>query len=151
MKRRQILQITGATIAALDFNQIAVEHQALRCAKVLAQSAPRKHALLIGINQHTGSSKWEVQAQVIAICVVSIGLTIPQQFQIQNEFTAFQPIVPPLWSFNRTRNQGFQALKFLNLELLTIPISRLYLSCKTTADERCQHYGRLKPSLRFQR
>jgi hypothetical protein len=45
---------------------------------------------------------------------------IDQQFQIQNEFTAFQPIILPLWSFNRRRNQGFQALKFLNLELLLI-------------------------------
>jgi len=59
MKRRQILQMTGGTIAALGFSQIAVEHQALRYAKVLAQSTPRKRALLVGINQYTGTSKGE--------------------------------------------------------------------------------------------
>jgi HEAT repeat protein len=50
--------------------------------------------------------------------VTTIMKVSEQQFQIQNEVTGFQPIATPLWGFNRTRNQGFQALRFLNLELL---------------------------------
>ena len=56
----------------------------------------------------------------IATCGSSGGTTalLKQQFQIQNEFTPFQPIKAPQRGLIWTRYQGFQPLKILNLELL---------------------------------
>ena len=62
MKRRHLLQMAGGTIASLGFSQIQVKNQALDYAKVLAQSTTRKRALLVGINEYTGTSKGEWQA-----------------------------------------------------------------------------------------
>jgi hypothetical protein len=59
MKRRQLLQGVGGAIAALGFEQMQLHRQALRYAGVLAQSTPRKKALLVGINTYTGVSKGE--------------------------------------------------------------------------------------------
>ncbi|MBM0745671.1 caspase family protein (plasmid) [Phormidium sp. CLA17] len=61
MKRRQLLQVGGGTIAALGVNQLDLEHKAFQYAKVLAQGTPRKRALLVGINQYTGIKKGEWQ------------------------------------------------------------------------------------------
>jgi hypothetical protein len=61
MKRRQLLQGTGAALATLGFSQLDLQHQALRYASVLAQSTPRKRALLVGINDYVtiGNSGWQ--------------------------------------------------------------------------------------------
>lgn len=61
MKRRQFLQGTGAALATLGFNQLDLQHQALRYASVLAQGTPRKRALLVGINDYValGSGGWQ--------------------------------------------------------------------------------------------
>jgi hypothetical protein len=58
INRRHFIQSAGAFLAALGWSQLDIQHQALRYAKVLAQSTPRKLALLIGINnyQTTGIS-----------------------------------------------------------------------------------------------
>ncbi|WP_017716825.1 caspase family protein [Kamptonema formosum] len=52
INRRHFLQSAGAFLAALGWSQLDIQHQALRYAKVLAQSTPRKLALLIGINNY---------------------------------------------------------------------------------------------------
>ena len=61
MKRRQLLQFAGGTIAALGVNQFDLQHKAVQYAKVLAQGTTRKRALLVGINQYTGIKKGEWQ------------------------------------------------------------------------------------------
>ena len=50
MKRRHFFQSAGSAIAALGISQLDLHQQSLRYAKVLAQSTPRKRALLIGIS-----------------------------------------------------------------------------------------------------
>ncbi|WP_346289834.1 caspase family protein [Sphaerothrix gracilis] len=57
IKRRQFLQFTGSALAAIGLNQLDVFYQGDRAARVLAQPAPRKLALLIGINQYQGGVK----------------------------------------------------------------------------------------------
>ncbi|MBW4491951.1 MAG: caspase family protein [Oscillatoria princeps RMCB-10] len=52
INRRHFLQSAGAFLAALGWSKFDIQHQALRYAKVLAQSTPRKLALLIGINNY---------------------------------------------------------------------------------------------------
>jgi len=52
MKRRHFLQSTGAALATLAFSQLELQHHALRYASVLAQSTPRKRALLVGISDY---------------------------------------------------------------------------------------------------
>jgi len=52
IKRRQFLQAAGATLTTLGFNQLEMQNHALRYAKVLAQSTPRKRALLVGISDY---------------------------------------------------------------------------------------------------
>jgi metacaspase-1 len=51
ISRRHFLQFSGSTLAALGLSQLNVQ-QANRYGKVLAQSTPRKLALLVGINQY---------------------------------------------------------------------------------------------------
>lgn len=72
MKRRQLLQVAGGTIAALGVNQFDLQHQALQYAKVLAQGTRRKRALLVGINQYTGIKKGEWQPLKGALNDVSL-------------------------------------------------------------------------------
>jgi hypothetical protein len=59
MKRRQLLQFTGATLATLGLNQWEIRHDGLKYAKTLAQETSRKRALLIGINEYPGSIRGE--------------------------------------------------------------------------------------------
>ena len=56
MKRRHFLQATGSTIAALGISQLELHQHSLRYAKVLAQSTPRKRALLVGISDYKYAS-----------------------------------------------------------------------------------------------
>jgi hypothetical protein len=50
--RRQFCQFTGLTLATLGLSQLNIQRQGERYGKVLAQSTPRKLALLVGINQY---------------------------------------------------------------------------------------------------
>ena len=50
MKRRHFLQFSSSLFASLGISQLDLMHQANRYAQVLAQSTPRKLALLVGIN-----------------------------------------------------------------------------------------------------
>lgn len=50
--RRHFLQTAGATLAALGWSQRAVMRQSDRYGQALAQSTPRKLALLVGINEY---------------------------------------------------------------------------------------------------
>ncbi|MBD2203704.1 caspase family protein [Calothrix sp. FACHB-1219] len=52
IKRRQFLQFAGSTLASIGFSQLDIIHQGDKYAKVLAQNAPRKLALLVGINEY---------------------------------------------------------------------------------------------------
>ncbi|MBW4682687.1 MAG: caspase family protein [Microcoleus vaginatus WJT46-NPBG5] len=51
--RRHFLKFAGSALATLGMNQLLFQQQAQRYGKVLAQSTPRKLALLVGINQYT--------------------------------------------------------------------------------------------------
>lgn len=50
--RRHFLQFAGSTLATLGLSQLNIQQQAERYGKVLAQSTPRKLALLVGINNY---------------------------------------------------------------------------------------------------
>ena len=50
--RRHFLQFVGSTLAAIGLNQVSFLQSAQRYGKVLAQSTPRKLALLVGINNY---------------------------------------------------------------------------------------------------
>jgi len=50
--RRHFLQFTGSALAAVGINQLLFQQQAQRYSQVLAQSTPRKLALLVGINKY---------------------------------------------------------------------------------------------------
>ncbi|MCC5618018.1 caspase family protein [Nostoc sp. CHAB 5836] len=52
MKRRNFLQLTGSTLAALGMSHLDIINQGNRYAKVLAENTPRKLALLVGINKY---------------------------------------------------------------------------------------------------
>jgi hypothetical protein len=51
-KRRHFLQLAGSTLATLGISQFDLMQQNDRYARVLAQTTPRKLALLVGINQY---------------------------------------------------------------------------------------------------
>lgn len=50
--RRHFLQFTGSALAAIGLNQVSFLQSAQRYSQVLAQSTPRKLALLVGINNY---------------------------------------------------------------------------------------------------
>jgi hypothetical protein len=52
ISRRHFLQFAGSTLATLGLSQLNIQQQGERYGKVLAQSTPRKLALLVGINQY---------------------------------------------------------------------------------------------------
>jgi Caspase domain len=52
MKRRNFLQLTGSTLAALGMSHLDIINQGNRYAKVLAENTPRKLALLVGITNY---------------------------------------------------------------------------------------------------
>ncbi|MBD2157158.1 caspase family protein [Leptolyngbya sp. FACHB-16] len=52
MKRRHFLQFAGSTLATIGLSQTNFLRQADQYGRVLAQSTPRKLALLVGINQY---------------------------------------------------------------------------------------------------
>jgi Caspase domain len=52
IKRRHFLQFAGSTLAAIGLSQFDFLRQGDRYARVLAQSTPRKLALLVGINHY---------------------------------------------------------------------------------------------------
>src|ERR671932_760507 len=58
IKRRQFLQFTGSTLGALGLSQLHIQQQGERYAQVLAQSTPRKLALLVGINTYSENNRF---------------------------------------------------------------------------------------------
>ena len=58
MKRRHFLQFAGSTLATLGLSQLDIIRQGDRYGKVLAQSTPRKLALLVGINDYPHGVGW---------------------------------------------------------------------------------------------
>src|SRR5919202_3129121 len=56
IKRRQFLQFAGSTLVTMGLSQLDIIHQSHRYAKVLAQSTPRKLALLVGINAYPNTT-----------------------------------------------------------------------------------------------
>lgn len=53
LNRRRFLKFAGLTLGSLGFNTALFQHQAQRYGQALAQSTPRKLALLVGINQYS--------------------------------------------------------------------------------------------------
>jgi hypothetical protein len=58
LDRRHFLQFAGTTLATLGLSQWDVQRRGDRYARVLAQSTPRKLALLVGINTYPESSQY---------------------------------------------------------------------------------------------
>ena len=56
IKRRQFLQFAGSTLATLGLSQLDIVERSHRYAKVLAQTTPRKLALLVGINAYPNTN-----------------------------------------------------------------------------------------------
>ena len=56
IKRRQFLQFAASTLATIGLSQLDFLQQSHRYAQVLAQSTPRKLALLVGINDYPGTN-----------------------------------------------------------------------------------------------
>ncbi|MBW4479968.1 MAG: caspase family protein [Tolypothrix brevis GSE-NOS-MK-07-07A] len=61
MKRRNFLQLTGSTLAALGMSHLDIINQGNRYAKVLAENTPRKLALLVGITEYPKIKRFEKQ------------------------------------------------------------------------------------------
>ncbi|MBD2388301.1 caspase family protein [Cylindrospermum sp. FACHB-282] len=55
IKRRHFLQFTGSALFTLGLSELDIMQQSDRYSKVLAQNAPRKLALLVGINEYSGT------------------------------------------------------------------------------------------------
>ncbi|MGP1386271.1 MAG: caspase family protein [Thainema sp.] len=55
MKRRHFLQFSGAAFACLGLSQLRLVQTGQHLNHVLAQSAPRKLALLVGVNEYLGN------------------------------------------------------------------------------------------------
>jgi hypothetical protein len=55
ISRRRFFQFAGSTLATLGLSQLDIQRQAYRYGKVLAQTTPRKLALLVGINQYSSA------------------------------------------------------------------------------------------------
>lgn len=55
IKRRHFLQFTGSALGTLGLSQLDIMQQGDIYSKVLAQNAPRKLALLVGINEYSGT------------------------------------------------------------------------------------------------
>ncbi|MEH2440707.1 caspase family protein [Nostoc sp.] len=55
IKRRHFLQFSASTLATLGLSQLDIMQQGERMSQVLAQSTPRKLALLVGINEYSGT------------------------------------------------------------------------------------------------
>jgi hypothetical protein len=58
IKRRQFLQFTGSTLGAFGLSQLHIQRLGERYAQVLAQSTPRKLALLVGINTYSENNRF---------------------------------------------------------------------------------------------
>ncbi|MUG91330.1 peptidase C14 [Scytonema sp. UIC 10036] len=58
ISRRHFLQFAGSTLATLGLSQHHIIQQGNRYAQVLAQTTPRKLALLVGINQYPNNKKF---------------------------------------------------------------------------------------------
>lgn len=58
IKRRQFLQFAGSTLATIGLSQLDLITQGDRYGKVLAQSTPRKLALLVGINSYPQTKRF---------------------------------------------------------------------------------------------
>lgn len=52
MRRRHFLQFAASTLATLGMSHVDIRREGIRYGRVLAQSTPRKLALLVGINQY---------------------------------------------------------------------------------------------------
>lgn len=52
ISRRHFLQFTGSALAGIGINQLLLQRQAQRYGQALAQSTPRKLALIVGINNY---------------------------------------------------------------------------------------------------
>src|SRR5919199_1558676 len=59
IKRRQFLQFASSTLATIGLSQLDFLQQGNRYGKVLAQSTPRKLALLVGINDYPESKRFQ--------------------------------------------------------------------------------------------
>ncbi len=59
IKRRQFLQFAGSALASIGLSEFDLLQQGDRYGKVLAQSTPRKLALLVGINEYPESKRFQ--------------------------------------------------------------------------------------------
>lgn len=66
ISRRNFCQFAGSALATLGLSQVNIQQQGDRYGKVLAQSTPRKIALLVGINKYQG--------QPLAGCLTDVDL-----------------------------------------------------------------------------
>ncbi len=58
MRRRHFFQFAGSALTTLGLSYLDIIQQGNRYAQVLAQSTPRKLALLVGINQYPASQRF---------------------------------------------------------------------------------------------
>ncbi|MGB7444719.1 MAG: caspase family protein [Coleofasciculaceae cyanobacterium] len=58
IKRRQFLQFAGSALASIGLSQLDFQRRSLNYGKVLAQSTPRKLALLVGINKYPQAKRF---------------------------------------------------------------------------------------------
>lgn len=63
IKRRNFLQLTGSTLAALGMSHLDIMNQGNRYAKVLSENIPRKLALLVGITNYPKDERIKNQLQ----------------------------------------------------------------------------------------
>ncbi|MFE4106134.1 caspase family protein [Almyronema epifaneia] len=56
--RRRFLQAAGGALAMTGLSQLALQQQATRYGRILAQATPRKLALLVGINNYSSGGRY---------------------------------------------------------------------------------------------
>ncbi|WP_202895716.1 caspase family protein [Iningainema tapete] len=71
INRRHFLQFTGSAIATLGFSHLDITQQGNRYAQIVAQSTPRKLALLVGINKYPTNKR---SFQNLRGCVTDVKL-----------------------------------------------------------------------------
>ncbi len=104
LKRRHFLQFAGSTLAAMSLSQLDFFQQAEQYGRVLAQSTPRKLALLVGINNYDAATP-------LSGCLTDVEL---QQHLLIHRF-GFNPddimIVADNANFKPTRENIIQAFE----------------------------------------
>ena len=114
IKRRQFLQFAGSALATIGLSQLDIMQQCDRYAKVLAQSTPRKIALLVGLNDYPNTSNFPALQGCVTAVELQRELLIyrfgfnPKDMVTKADGKGWQSFDPPQPPFLRGEEEGQQ-------------------------------------------